>query len=65
MGNHATRINRQPPNKSVKPGEHIVKIVSDELEALMGESDTRIPYDSKRPTVILMAGLQGSGKTTT
>lgn len=51
---------------SVRPGEQIVKIVQDELEALMGESDTSIPYrNDGRPTVILMSGLQGSGKTTT
>jgi len=49
----------------VAPGQQIVQIVHDELVALMGESDTDIPFAVGRPTVILMAGLQGSGKTTT
>jgi len=50
---------------NVKAGDQIVKIVQDELEAMMGVSDTSIPYREQGPTVILMSGLQGSGKTTT
>jgi signal recognition particle subunit SRP54 len=50
--------------KSVTPGQQVVKIVHDELTALMGTGDSRLVYTSKQPTVILFAGLQGSGKTT-
>jgi len=51
--------------KTLHPEQVIVKIVHDELVGLMGPVDPRIPYVSPGPTVILMAGLQGSGKTTT
>lgn len=51
--------------KGVEPGQQIVQIVHDELVALMGASDVEIPYARTGPTVILMAGLQGAGKTTT
>ena len=51
--------------KSLHPGQLMVKIVHDELVALMGPVDTRIYYVSPPPTIIMMAGLQGSGKTTT
>ena len=51
--------------KSLHPGQLMVKIVQDELTALMGPVDTRIYYVSPPPTIIMMAGLQGSGKTTT
>ena len=50
---------------SLHPGQLMVKIVQDELEALMGPVDTRIYFVSPPPTIIMMAGLQGSGKTTT
>jgi signal recognition particle subunit SRP54 len=50
--------------KSVTPGQQVVKIVHDELTALMGTGGSRIVFTSKQPTVILLAGLQGSGKTT-
>ncbi len=49
----------------VNPGEQIVKIVYDELVALMGPVDHRIPFAKDRPTVLMLCGLQGSGKTTT
>mgnify|MGYP006266134073 CR=1 FL=1 len=49
---------------AVKPGELLVKIVHEELVKLMGETKSEINFASKPPTVILMAGLQGSGKTT-
>ena len=48
----------------VKPGQQVVKIVHDELVDLMGPVDHAINWSSKGPTVILMAGLQGTGKTT-
>jgi signal recognition particle subunit SRP54 len=51
--------------KSLHPGQMMVKIVSDELVKLMGPVDTRIYFVSPGPTVIMLAGLQGSGKTTT
>jgi len=51
--------------KSLHPGQMMVKIVHDELAALMGPVDARIYYVSPPPTIIMMAGLQGSGKTTT
>jgi signal recognition particle subunit SRP54 len=51
--------------QSLKPGEVMVKIVYDELVNLMGPVDTRIYFVTPGPTIIMMAGLQGSGKTTT
>lgn len=51
--------------KSVSPAQMIVKIVHDELVALMGPGDISIPFAETGPTVIMMCGLQGSGKTTT
>jgi signal recognition particle subunit SRP54 len=51
--------------KSLHPGQVMVKIVNDELTRLMGPVDTRIYYVSPGPTVIMLAGLQGCGKTTT
>src|SRR3954467_9548155 len=51
--------------KSLKPGELMVKIVYDELVQLMGPVDTRIYFVTPGPTVVMMCGLQGSGKTTT
>ena len=58
------RATGQDVVKSVTPGQQVVKIVHDELTALMGTGDSRLVYTSKQPTVILLAGLQGSGKTT-
>jgi signal recognition particle subunit SRP54 len=51
--------------KSLHPGQMMIKIVNDELTKLMGPVDSRIYYVSPGPTIILLAGLQGSGKTTT
>ena len=51
--------------KSLHPGQVMIKIVNDELTKLMGPVDTRIYYVSPGPTVIMLAGLQGCGKTTT
>lgn len=50
--------------ESLTPAQQVIKIVNEELTALMGESNARINYSSKIPTVIMMVGLQGSGKTT-
>ena len=51
--------------RHIKPGQQIVKIVNDELVSLLGRGTTPLATNPKGPTVILMAGLQGSGKTTT
>ena len=51
--------------KGVQPGQQFIKIVHEELVALMGPVDNEIKFAPKGVTVILMAGLQGSGKTTT
>ncbi len=51
--------------KSVKPGEQFIKIIHDELVKLLGENAKPLELGSKKPAVILIAGLQGSGKTTT
>ena len=51
--------------KSLTPGHQMVKIVNDELTVLIGDAFTDIQFAAKPPTIILMAGLQGSGKTTT
>jgi signal recognition particle subunit SRP54 len=48
----------------LNPGQQVVKIVNDELSALMGGESEELRFSSSPPTVILMAGLQGSGKTT-
>jgi signal recognition particle subunit SRP54 len=50
--------------KSLTPGQQVVKIVHDELTALLGSSDSRLAFSPRPPTTILLAGLQGSGKTT-
>ncbi|MCB0271246.1 MAG: signal recognition particle receptor subunit alpha, partial [Calditrichaeota bacterium] len=50
--------------RSVTPGQQIVKIVHDELVSLMGESKTDIKVAGIPPTIVMICGLQGSGKTT-
>ncbi len=50
---------------ALSPSEQVIKIVRDELIALLGKDTARFKFASQPPTVILMAGLQGSGKTTT
>ena len=51
--------------KSVRPEQQIVKIVHDELVELMGPTDPSIRFEKTGPTVVMLCGLQGSGKTTT
>ena len=51
--------------KSVTPGQQIVKIVNDELAALMGGAGSKLTYSPRGYTVYMMVGLQGTGKTTT
>ncbi len=50
--------------KSLTPGQVLIKIVNDELVQLMGEANEQLDLTAQPPAVILMAGLQGSGKTT-
>jgi signal recognition particle subunit SRP54 len=50
--------------KSLTPGQQVVKIVHEELTALMGSGSSQLAFGGRPPTVILLAGLQGSGKTT-
>ncbi len=51
--------------ESLTPGQQVVKIVNEELTNLMGEKEAKLNFSPKPPTVVLMCGLQGSGKTTT
>lgn len=51
--------------ESLTPGQQIIKIVHEELIELMGSSNSKLTFSSKPPTVYMMVGLQGSGKTTT
>src|SRR5204862_2281827 len=48
----------------LNPGQQVVKIVSDELTELMGGAARELAFSSRPPTIVVMAGLQGSGKTT-
>ena len=54
----------QDVRKSLTPGQQVVKIVHDELTELMGSGSSQIAFSPRPPTTILLAGLQGSGKTT-
>ena len=51
--------------KSLTPGQQVVKIVKDELVELLGGEESKISFSSNPPTIIMLVGLQGSGKTTT
>ena len=51
--------------KSLTPGQQVIKIVKDELVELLGGTESKINFTPNPPTVIMMVGLQGSGKTTT
>ena len=50
--------------KSLTPGQQVIKIVKDELTELISSNDQKLKFASNRPTVIMMCGLQGAGKTT-
>src|SRR5215475_11409230 len=50
---------------ALSPGEQVIKIVRDEMVAVLGKDTAKMKFASQPPTVVLMAGLQGSGKTTT
>ena len=51
--------------ESLTPGQQVIKIVNEEMIDLMGSSQSKVTFSSKPPTVYMMVGLQGSGKTTT
>lgn len=51
--------------ESLTPGQQVIKIVNEELTKLMGEKESKIEFSNTPPTVIMMCGLQGAGKTTT
>lgn len=51
--------------QSLTPGQQVIKIVNEELTALMGTEQVKIEFASSPPTILMMAGLQGAGKTTT
>lgn len=59
-----TRAVGQEVSKSLSPGQMFVKIVNDELVSVMGEANESLNLSTQPPAVILMAGLQGAGKTT-
>ena len=50
--------------KSLTPGQQVVKIVRDSLTDILGGTDSKLVFSSNPPTVIMLIGLQGSGKTT-
>ncbi|MFZ5966352.1 MAG: signal recognition particle protein [Bacillota bacterium] len=51
--------------ESLTPGQQVIKIVNEELTALMGTTQSKLTFASRPPTVIMLVGLQGAGKTTT
>lgn len=51
--------------ESLTPAQQVIKIVNDELTDLMGKAQSKINFSSKPPTIIMLVGLQGAGKTTT
>ncbi|MCR5146903.1 MAG: signal recognition particle protein [Clostridia bacterium] len=51
--------------KSLTPGQQVIKIVKDELVELLGGTDSKVNFTPNPPTIIMLVGLQGSGKTTT
>lgn len=65
IGRVKDRATGQEVLESLTPAQQVIKIVNDELTGLMGGSQSKIQLASSPPTVILMTGLQGSGKTTT
>lgn len=64
IGDVEKRALGQQVLKSITPGQMVVKIINDELTKLMGERDVPIDFGNSLPSVVLLCGLQGSGKTT-
>ncbi|AXF55415.1 signal recognition particle protein [Salicibibacter kimchii] len=65
VGRIKERAVGQEVMKSLTPGQQVIKVVNEELTALMGKEESKLAVADKAPTVIMMVGLQGSGKTTT
>lgn len=63
--NIAVKANGQDVLKSLTPGQQVIKIVKDELTQLLGSVQSKIAFSANPPTIIMLCGLQGSGKTTT
>jgi signal recognition particle subunit SRP54 len=51
--------------QSLTPGQHVIKIIKDELSFLLGDTEKKINFSSTPPSIFMLVGLQGSGKTTT
>lgn len=64
VGKVTERAVGEEVTKSLTPAQQVIKIVNDELVALMGNEGARINFSSKPPCIVMMCGLQGSGKTT-
>ena len=64
VGQVRERALGQDVQKSITPGQQVVKIVHEELTTLMGSGSSKLAFSPRPPTTILLAGLQGSGKTT-
>ena len=60
-----TRLSGQALNRSLSPGQQVIKAVHEQLIEVLGGTPLKVTYASRPPTVILLAGLQGAGKTTT
>src|ERR1700693_1752249 len=58
------RVSIEALSKSLTPGQQVIRAVHEELVAVLGGETLKLSYASRPPTVVLMAGLQGSGKTT-
>ena len=65
VGNVRERATGAEVSRALSPGQQIVKIVNEELTALMGGTSHKLAFASKPPTVVMLAGLNGHGKTTT
>ncbi|MDQ3925857.1 MAG: signal recognition particle protein [Actinomycetota bacterium] len=65
VGNVRERATGAEVSKALSPGQQIVKIVNEELASLMGGTAQKLTFASRPPTVVMLAGLNGHGKTTT
>lgn len=65
IANVTERAIGQEVTKSLTPGQQVIKVVNEELTKLMGGEQSKIAVAKKSPTVVMMVGLQGAGKTTT
>lgn len=65
IGKVSERAVGQEVLESLTPGQQVIKIVHEELINLMGSANSKVTFSSKPPTMYMMVGLQGSGKTTT